>query len=130
VAEVRGAYSIQKTRFEPWKSSVRSFPASIHGGPSIKRDRPRRFRQLGTDQIEQLIADHQSGSTVYELVTGFGIERRTVSNILHRHGVPMRRRGLSPDRVDDAIHLYKLGCCPRGLPRWSMMWGSCIDRNR
>ena len=35
----------------------------------------------------------------------FGIERRTVSNILHRHGVPMRRRGLSPDQVDDAIHL-------------------------
>ncbi|MFI9844689.1 helix-turn-helix domain-containing protein [Nonomuraea sp. NPDC051941] len=32
-----------------------------------------------------------------------------VSNILHRHGVPMRRRGLSPDQVDDAIHLYNLG---------------------
>jgi hypothetical protein len=46
-------------------------------------------------------------------VTGFGIERRTLSNILHRHGVPMRRRGLPPDRVDDAIHLYKLGCRPR-----------------
>jgi hypothetical protein len=28
------------------------------------------------------------------------IERRTVSNILHRHGVAMRRRGLSPDQVD------------------------------
>jgi hypothetical protein len=37
------------------------------------------------------------------------IERRTVSNILHRHGVAMRRRGLSPDQVDDAIHLYTLG---------------------
>jgi hypothetical protein len=46
---------------------------------------------------------------VYELATRFGIERRTVSNILHRHGVPMRRRGLSPDQVDTAIHLYKLG---------------------
>jgi hypothetical protein len=77
------------------------------GPPSIKRDRPRRFRQLGTDQIEQLIADYQSGSTVYELGDRFGIERRTVSNILHRHSVPMRRRGLSPDRVDDAIHLLQ-----------------------
>jgi site-specific DNA recombinase len=42
----------------------------------------------------------------------FGIERRTVSNILQRHGVPTRRRGLSPKQVDDAIHLYNLG--------WSM----------
>lgn len=41
---------------------------------------------------------------MYELGDQFGIERLTVSNILHRHGVPMRRRGLSPDQVDDAIH--------------------------
>jgi hypothetical protein len=75
----------------------------------IKRDRPRRARQLRADQIEQLIADYQSGATVYELGDRFGIERRTVSNILHRHDVPMRRRGLSPDQVDHAIHLYNLG---------------------
>ena len=46
---------------------------------------------------------------MYELGDRFGIERRTVSNILHRHSVPMRRRGLSPDQVDHAIHLYNLG---------------------
>lgn len=74
-----------------------------------KRDRPRRARQLADDQIQQLIARYQSGATVYELGDQFGIERRTVSNILHRHGVPMRRRGLSPDQVDEAIHLYNLG---------------------
>jgi hypothetical protein len=47
--------------------------------------------------------------TVYELGAQFGIERRTVSTILHRHGVSMRRCGLTPEQVDDAIHLYKLG---------------------
>ena len=46
---------------------------------------------------------------MYELGAQFGIERRTVSAILHRHGVPMRRRGLSPDQVETAIHLYNLG---------------------
>lgn len=46
---------------------------------------------------------------MYELGDRFGIERRTVSNILHRHGVPMRHRSLSPKQVDDAVHLYKLG---------------------
>lgn len=65
--------------------------------------------QLDADQIQDLIAGHQAGATVYELGDRFGIERRTASNILHRHGVPMRRRSLSPDQVDDAIHLYNLG---------------------
>ncbi|WP_327150085.1 hypothetical protein [Nocardia sp. NBC_01329] len=46
---------------------------------------------------------------MYELAARFGIERRTVSTILHRHQVPMRRCGLSPDQVDTAIHLYRLG---------------------
>ncbi len=46
---------------------------------------------------------------MYELGDRFGIERRTASNILRRHGVPMRRLGLSPDQVDEAIHLYNLG---------------------
>jgi hypothetical protein len=76
---------------------------------ATKQGRPRRARQLGTDQIQQLIAGYKSGSTVYELGDRFGIERRTVSSILHRHGEPMRRRGLSPEQVDDAIHLYNLG---------------------
>lgn len=49
---------------------------------------------------------------MYELADRFGIERRAVSTILHRHGVPMRSGGLSPDQVDDAIHLYNLGWSP------------------
>ncbi|TVT62481.1 hypothetical protein FNH05_00920 [Amycolatopsis rhizosphaerae] len=77
--------------------------------PSTKRDRPRRVRQLTDEQIQQLIAAYRSGATVYDLGEQFGIERRTVSNILHRREVPMRRRGLSPEQVDDAIHLYNLG---------------------
>jgi hypothetical protein len=76
---------------------------------TAKRDRPRRARQLDAEQIQELIAGYQSGSTVYELGARFGIERRTVSNILHRNDVPMRRCGLSPEQVDHAIHLYNLG---------------------
>ncbi|WP_232376566.1 hypothetical protein [Amycolatopsis aidingensis] len=56
-----------------------------------------------------MIADCRSGATVYELGDRFGIERRTVSTILHRHGVPMRRRSLSPDQIDHAVHVYNLG---------------------
>jgi transcriptional regulator with GAF, ATPase, and Fis domain len=75
----------------------------------VEGPKPKRARQLGADRVAELITGYQAGGTVYEPATRFGIERRTVSNILHRHGVPMRRRGLTPDQVDTAIHLYKLG---------------------
>nr|CEL19298.1 hypothetical protein [Kibdelosporangium sp. MJ126-NF4] len=48
--------------------------------PSIKRDLSGRARQLGTEQVEQLIADYQSGATVYELSDRFGIERSATSS--------------------------------------------------
>jgi hypothetical protein len=77
--------------------------------PPVDPPKPRRARQLDTNQVQELIAGYQAGATVYELSATFGIERRTVSNILHRHDVQMRRRGLSLDQIDDAIHLYNLG---------------------
>ncbi|MEU0845691.1 hypothetical protein ABZ370_40420 [Streptomyces sp. NPDC005962] len=54
--------------------------------PTPKRAKPGRTRRLPDAQVQQLIADYKSGSTVYELGDQFGIERRTVSAILHRHG--------------------------------------------
>ncbi|RSM35572.1 helix-turn-helix domain containing protein [Amycolatopsis balhimycina DSM 5908] len=68
----------------------------------------RRFR-LDNDQTQQLIAAYQAGSTVYQLAAQFDIERRTVSAILHRHNVPMRRRGLTDNQIDDAERLYQQG---------------------
>ncbi|WP_230862672.1 hypothetical protein [Amycolatopsis camponoti] len=108
--DVRGPYSNIKGQLTALEELREKLPSlDTPEPPSMKRDRPGRARQLRADQVEQLIADYQSGATVYELGDRFGIERRTVSTILRRHGVPMRRRGLSPDQVDDAIHLYNLG---------------------
>ncbi|PKV94079.1 hypothetical protein ATK30_4948 [Amycolatopsis echigonensis] len=108
--EVRGPYSNTKVQVRALEELREKLPSlDTPEPPSIKRDRPGRARQLCAEQVEQLIAAYQSGATVYELGDRFDIERRTVSNILHRHGVPMRRRGLTPKQVDDAIHLYNLG---------------------
>ncbi|PXY25742.1 hypothetical protein BA062_25500 [Prauserella flavalba] len=108
--EVRGAYSNIKDQVRALEElSVKLPSLDTPEPPTIKRDRPRRARQLGSEQVVQLIADYQSGATVYELGDRFGIERRTVSNILHRHGVPMRRRGLSEDQIDEAVQLYNQG---------------------
>ncbi|WP_169816375.1 hypothetical protein [Nocardia miyunensis] len=76
--------------------------------PRVERPKPRRARQIDADRVAELITGYQHGVTVYELATRFGIERRTVSNTLYPARVPVRR-GLSPDQVDIAIHLYKLG---------------------
>lgn len=56
-----------------------------------------------------LIQGYTAGARTYELGDRFGVDRRTVSAIIHQHDVPIRRRGLSPDQVDEAIHLYHLG---------------------
>lgn len=76
---------------------------------SANRPKPRRARQLDPDQVKMLIQGYTAGATTYELGDRFGVDRRTVSAILHQHDVPIRRRGLPPDQVDEAIHLYHLG---------------------
>src|SRR5690606_3243233 len=79
--EVRGAYSNIKDQVSALEELGEKLPSLDTPEPSsIKRDRPRRARQLGAHQVEELIAGYQSGATVYELGNRFGIERRTVSN--------------------------------------------------
>ncbi|WP_442800053.1 helix-turn-helix domain-containing protein [Nocardia sp. NBC_01730] len=56
-----------------------------------------------------MIQDYVAGWTTSELGDRFGIDRRTVSAILHRHNIPTRRRGLSLSQVDEAVNLYNLG---------------------
>jgi len=108
--DLGGTYYNTKPQVEALEALLRKLPDPTEPAPPpIERPKPRRARQLDADQVQDLIAGYQAGATVYELGTRFGIERRTVSNILHRHEVPMRRRGLSPEQVDDAIHLYNLG---------------------
>jgi hypothetical protein len=108
--ELREAYYNPKDQVKALEQLREKLPSLDTLLPATaKRDRPRRARQLSAEQIQELIGGYQAGSTVYELGAQFGIERRTASTILHRHGVTMRRRSLSPDQVDHAIHLYNLG---------------------
>jgi hypothetical protein len=108
--DLGGTYYDTNAQVEALETLLRKLPdPAIPAPPPVNRPKPGRARQLNADQVQELIAGYQAGMTVYELDARFGIERRTVSNILHRHGVPMRRRGLSPGQVDDAICLYNVG---------------------
>ena len=49
-------------------------------------------RRLSSDEERRVIAAYRSGNTVYEVGAQFGIHRTTVSAILGRHGVKLRRQ--------------------------------------
>ncbi|GAA3551845.1 hypothetical protein GCM10022222_39290 [Amycolatopsis ultiminotia] len=53
------------------------------------------------------------------LVEGPEIQVSPVSEILHRHGVPVRRRGLSEEQIDDAVRLYNQG--QGSPPAWTSL---------
>jgi DNA-directed RNA polymerase specialized sigma24 family protein len=76
---------------------------------SVVRRKPRRARQLGEEQVRQLIEGYEDGAAIAKLGDRFGIDRRTVSVILKRHGVTMRQRGLSPEQVAEAARLRAEG---------------------
>ena len=108
--DLGGTYYNTNTQVEALETLLRKLPdPTAPAPPPVDRPKPGRARQLDADQVQELIAGYQAGATVYELGARFGIERRTVSKILHQSDVPMRRRGLSSEQVDDAIHLYRLG---------------------
>jgi hypothetical protein len=108
--DLGGAYSNTNAQVEALETLLRKLPDPTAPVQSPRdRPKPRWARQLDADQVQAIIRDYVAGATTYELGARFGIDRRTVSAILHRHGVNMRRRGLYPDQIDDAIHFYDSG---------------------
>jgi hypothetical protein len=76
---------------------------------SIRGDRRKPGKRLSRTQIDELAAGYEAGSTVYELSLAFGIQRQTVSKILKREGVPLRRQSLTPEEISVAQDLYSAG---------------------
>jgi hypothetical protein len=110
VVDLGGGYYNTKRQVEALEALRRKLPDPTTPAASrVGRPKPGRARQLGAEQVRELLIGYESGQTVYQLGARFGIERRTVSEILHRHGVPMRRRGLTAEQIDDAVYLYNLG---------------------
>jgi hypothetical protein len=83
--------------------------------------------RLAPDEVTELVAGYRSGRTIYELANQFKIARQTVSEHLHRHGVTMRRQGLTDDQVAEAIRLRKQGLTLKTI---SDHFEVCIDTVR
>jgi DNA-binding CsgD family transcriptional regulator len=54
-----------------------------------------------------------NGQSVYQVAQRHGINRKTVSAILHRHGAVMRRQGLTGRQIQESIRLYRDGLSTR-----------------
>jgi IS30 family transposase len=69
----------------------------------------RKVRQLSQDEVDRLVEEYKNGKTVYELGAEFSIHRTTVSRILERHDVTMRRLVLNESQRDEVARLRAEG---------------------
>jgi IS30 family transposase len=80
--------------------------------PRIRQRLKKRMQdqtRLEAEKASELIQLYQAGETVYELSEQFNVHRQTVSSILKRNNVKLRRTGLRETEICQAIELYKSG---------------------
>ncbi|WP_218026132.1 hypothetical protein [Nocardia miyunensis] len=69
--DLGGAYYNPKPQVEALEALRRKLPdPTAPALPPADRFKPGRARQLGTDQVQELIAGYESGETVYQLGAG------------------------------------------------------------
>jgi Mn-dependent DtxR family transcriptional regulator len=65
--------------------------------------------RLSADEVDDLVRQYQADAKVGELADRFGIHRDTVSEILNRHSVARRHRGIPPELLGELIASYRSG---------------------
>jgi hypothetical protein len=66
-------------------------------------------RQVGREEIDQIIAKYQSGVSTNQLMTEHHLAKRTISALLKANGVQLRRQGLTDKQAMEAADLYQAG---------------------
>lgn len=69
----------------------------------------RALDRLGPTVLDEIVAMYLTGQPSAALAREFGVSKQLVLSLLHSRGVELRRRGLSPGQVDEAIALYAQG---------------------
>lgn len=108
--EVRGAHYKKSVQVRALEALLRRLPKPGSPPPTaLTARRPATAHQLDVQQVQALIDGYRGGATVYQLGGQFGIDRRTVSTVLKRHGVLIRKQGLTTEQIQEAIRLYESG---------------------
>jgi hypothetical protein len=98
--------------YQEFLSLVELIPLLKSPAPRIRQrvqNRKQDQTRLDAEQSSELIQRYQAGETVYELSEIFNVHRQTVSAILKRSGVRLRRSSLREREIDQAIELYRSG---------------------
>jgi hypothetical protein len=83
-------------------------PENARPAPPAPRPKSRTARPLEPVQVDTLLASYQTGKTMKDLATEFGIDRRTVStHHLRQAGIGTRRGGLDENQMIEAAQLYE-----------------------
>jgi hypothetical protein len=90
-------------------SRVRRDALSVRPTESLDQQRRQHQRRLSMAVVTELIKAYERQETVKELAKRFGIHRATVTALLRRHGVVLRRPGLASDDIPAAASLYRQG---------------------
>lgn len=107
------AYSNPKAQVTALRRLMSKLPmgesSETPGRASKPSQQRRRITKLTPAGEADLVTAYTAGATVYQLAAQFGIDRKTVSRILRRHHVPMRRTGLTPTDIANARQLRTEG---------------------
>jgi lambda repressor-like predicted transcriptional regulator len=74
-------------------------------------------RQLRAGETAELARAYESGASLKELASRYGIHKHTVSNILERQGVPRRYLRLTGNALNEAVKVYEAGSSLSELSR-------------
>lgn len=65
--------------------------------------------RLSDEKVSQIVAAYKTGKTVYVLAAEYDCHRVTISAVLRRQGVALRRTSPTPEQIDEMVHLYETG---------------------
>ena len=84
--------------------------AALSPRPAEGLRRPRQHhRRLSKTEVTELINGYGQGAPVKDLAQWFGIHRVTVTALLQRYGVELRRSGLAPADIPAVASMYNQG---------------------
>jgi transposase-like protein len=95
---------------EHWLEEFNQILEMPRTGPPQPHGKPKQVqRRLQPDEILDLVAAYQAGTTITDLAKQFQIHPMTVTAHLQRQGVKLRQRGLTQAQIEEAAKLYADG---------------------
>lgn len=80
---------------------------------ALRQEKGRRKRttqpRLSDEKVSQIVTAYKAGKTVYELAAEYDCHRATISAVLKRQGVALRRTSPTAEQIDEMVHLYETG---------------------